>query len=102
MGAMVSSLARGDSLETSLRYAVAGGSAALLNPGTELCRREDVQRLADKVSVNQVAGIKLGRTLANHRASSCFHDFDEAPRVAMTVHSIDPVDLRKSISCQDD
>ena len=53
---MVSSLANGDSLDTALRYGVAGGSAALLSPGTGLCLREDVHRLAAKVRVTPVAG----------------------------------------------
>lgn len=41
-----------------LRYATAAGSAALLSPGTELCRREDVLRLADQVTV---AAVGAGR-----------------------------------------
>lgn len=56
LGAMVSSLANGDSLDTALRYGVAGGSAALLSPGTGLCVREDVHRLATKVRVTPIAG----------------------------------------------
>jgi 6-phosphofructokinase 2 len=55
LGAMVWSLMSSDSLESALRYAVAGGSAALLNPGTELCRPEDVHRLASEVIVTAVA-----------------------------------------------
>jgi 6-phosphofructokinase 2 len=55
LGAMVWSLVNSDSLELALRYGVAGGSAALLNPGTELCRPEDVHRLASEVIVTPVA-----------------------------------------------
>lgn len=55
LGAMVWSLANGNSLDTSLRYAVAAGSGALLNPGTELCRSEDVARLVSQVVVRSVA-----------------------------------------------
>jgi 6-phosphofructokinase 2 len=55
LGAMVWSLANGDSLEIALRYGVAAGSAALLNPGTELCRPEDVRRLAGDVIVAPIA-----------------------------------------------
>lgn len=55
LGAMVWSLVNSSSLETALRYGVAGGSAALLNPGTELCRPEDVHRLASEVIVTPVA-----------------------------------------------
>jgi 6-phosphofructokinase 2 len=54
LGAMVWSLVSSDSLEMALRYGVAGGSAALLNPGTELCRAEDVHRLASEVIVTPI------------------------------------------------
>jgi len=56
LGAMVWSLANNSSLEMALRYGVAGGSAALLNPGTELCRPEDVHRLASEVIVTPITG----------------------------------------------
>jgi 6-phosphofructokinase 2 len=56
LGAMVWSLANDGRLDMALRYGVAGGSAALLNPGTELCRVEDVHRLASEVIVAPVAG----------------------------------------------
>lgn len=49
LGAMIWSLVNGNSLDDALRYGVAGGSAALLNPGTELCRPEDIQRLASGI-----------------------------------------------------
>ncbi|MEY9123256.1 6-phosphofructokinase 2 [Bradyrhizobium yuanmingense] len=55
LGAMVSSLANGDNLDTALRYGVAGGSAALLNPGTELCLGADVHRLAANVTITTIA-----------------------------------------------
>ncbi len=55
LGAMVWSLANDGSLDTALRYGVAGGSAALLNPGTELCLAEDVHRLAAEVIVTPIA-----------------------------------------------
>jgi 6-phosphofructokinase 2 len=55
LGAMLWSLVKGDSLDIALRYGVAGGSAALLNPGTELCRPEDVHRLASGVIVTPIA-----------------------------------------------
>jgi 6-phosphofructokinase 2 len=54
LGAMVWSLANDGNLDTALRYGVAGGSAALLNPGTELCRADDVHRLASSVIVSPV------------------------------------------------
>lgn len=54
LGAMVWSLVKDGSLETALRYGVAGGSAALLSPGTELCRPEDMHRLATDVTVRPI------------------------------------------------
>ncbi len=42
---LVLSLARGDGLEKAFRYGVAAGSAAVMTPGTELCRRRDADRL---------------------------------------------------------
>jgi len=51
LGAMIWSLAGGDDMETALRYGVAAGSAAMLMPGTELCQREDVDRLVNDVKL---------------------------------------------------
>jgi 6-phosphofructokinase 2 len=42
---MVLSLARGRTLRESALFGVAAGAAAVMTPGTELCRREDVERL---------------------------------------------------------
>jgi 6-phosphofructokinase 2 len=36
------------------RHAMAAGTAALLSPGTELCRQADVARLLDQVAVAPV------------------------------------------------
>ncbi len=55
LAAMLWSLVKGNSLEIALRYGVAGGSAVLLNPGTELCRPDDVHRLASEVIVTPIA-----------------------------------------------
>ena len=38
-------LVRGWSLEEAVRFGIAAGAAALLRPGTELCRRADTERL---------------------------------------------------------
>jgi 6-phosphofructokinase 2 len=51
LGAMVWSLAHDGRLDAALRCGVAAGSAALLNPGTELCEAEDVKRLAPQVTI---------------------------------------------------
>ncbi|MGC2413177.1 MAG: 1-phosphofructokinase family hexose kinase [Stellaceae bacterium] len=42
---IVLSLVRGRSLTEAVRYGMAAGAAALLRPGTELCRLEDTERL---------------------------------------------------------
>ncbi len=49
LGALVWGLASGLDHEQSFRHAVAAGAAALLNPGTGLCRSDDVNRLAEQV-----------------------------------------------------
>jgi len=54
LGAMIWSLAAGQAVETAFRYGVAAGSAALLMPGTELCEREDVERLFKDVRVDVI------------------------------------------------
>lgn len=45
VGGMVTSLTRDDPVETAFRYGLAAGSASVLNPGTGLCLKEDVERL---------------------------------------------------------
>jgi 6-phosphofructokinase 2 len=42
---IVLSLARGKPLRESILFGVAAGTAAVMTPGTELCRREDAERL---------------------------------------------------------
>lgn len=49
VGGIVFALSDGWPLEEAVRYGVAAGSAAVLTPGTELCRREDVERLYGKM-----------------------------------------------------
>jgi 6-phosphofructokinase 2 len=48
VGGIVLALARGRSTADAVRFGVAAGAAAVLNPGTELCRWEDVERLASE------------------------------------------------------
>ena len=45
LGAMIFSLAKGDSLADAFRLGTAAGSSALINAGTELCQPEDAYRL---------------------------------------------------------
>ena len=51
---MVWSLTSEDNLDAALRRGVGAGSAALLNPGTELARPDDIERLASQVVVGPV------------------------------------------------
>ena len=46
---IVLSLARGNPLRGSILFGVAAGSAAVMTPGTELCRREDAERLFESL-----------------------------------------------------
>lgn len=45
VGAMVLALSKGFLLEDVLRYGVSAGTAATMNYGTELCKKEDTERL---------------------------------------------------------
>ena len=54
LGTMLWAMASRLSLEEAFRYAVAGGSAALLSPGTELAPAADVRRLLGDVVVEEV------------------------------------------------
>jgi 6-phosphofructokinase 2 len=49
LAAMVWALSRGLGEEEAFRHGVAAGTAALLTPGTDLCRKEDVLRLLEQV-----------------------------------------------------
>lgn len=49
VGGLVLALARGHPLRDAVRYGVAAGAASVMNPGTELCHREDADRLFAQV-----------------------------------------------------
>jgi len=51
VAAIVYALAGGRSIADAVRFGVAAGAAAVLNPGTELCRRADIERLELQVAV---------------------------------------------------
>jgi 6-phosphofructokinase 2 len=51
VGGIVFSLAKNDSLRDALRYGIASGTAAVMNPGADLCRKEDVEILYPRVKV---------------------------------------------------
>jgi len=46
---IVFALARGQSWREAIRFGVAAGAAAVMTPGTELCRREDAERLYEQL-----------------------------------------------------
>jgi 6-phosphofructokinase 2 len=52
VGAMVYYLARGFDIETAFRFGVAAGAAAVMTPGDELCKPEDVELLFKSECVN--------------------------------------------------
>lgn len=54
LGAMVWALAEDKPVEDAFRWAMAGGSAAVLAEGTALCRAEDVRRLYADVVVEPI------------------------------------------------
>ena len=56
LGAMIWALTSGHALDEAFRYGVAAGSAALLVPGTELSRSEDIERLVQHVEIDVLAG----------------------------------------------
>lgn len=54
LGAVVWAITAGRGLEEAFRYGLAAGSAALLTPGTELCRLADIEALRGQVTVRAV------------------------------------------------
>ena len=51
VGGIVWALNDGHSLQDAVRYGVAAGSAAVMTPGTELCRREDVLSIYKRIAI---------------------------------------------------
>jgi 6-phosphofructokinase 2 len=51
---LVLKLSQGHRIEKASQWAAAAGTAATLTPGTELCRREDVERLLPQVKVERL------------------------------------------------
>lgn len=49
VGGIVVALARGMALPDAVRFGVAAGAAAVMTAGTELCRREDVESLVERM-----------------------------------------------------
>jgi 6-phosphofructokinase 2 len=57
---MVWRLAAGGDLDEAFRYGVAAGTAALLTPGTELCRKDDVERLYPQTRLRRLGALQQG------------------------------------------
>jgi 6-phosphofructokinase 2 len=51
---IVLSLARGKPLREAVIFGIASGTAAVMTPGTELCRREDAERLCETMMKENV------------------------------------------------
>jgi 6-phosphofructokinase 2 len=54
LGGMVATLAAGKPLAEAFRVAVAASAAAVMSPGTELCREADVMRLLPQVEITEL------------------------------------------------
>lgn len=55
VGGLVLKLAEGWPLEEAARFGVASGSAAVMTPGTELCRKEDAERIYAQMKARRAA-----------------------------------------------
>jgi len=54
VGGLVLGFSRGWDFKTALAYGVAAGTAAVMTPGTELCRFHDVESLFPRISVREI------------------------------------------------
>lgn len=54
LAGVVLTLSRGGTMEEALRLGVAAGTACVLTPGTELCRRREVELLQPRVKVQRI------------------------------------------------
>jgi len=54
LGTMLWRIAAGHDVRDAVRYGVAAGTAALLSPGTDLCRPKDVESLLPQISVEEI------------------------------------------------
>ena len=53
---IVLSLSRGDDLREVIKWGVAAGTAATMTPGTELCRKEDIEEILDWLRKKEKSG----------------------------------------------
>jgi 6-phosphofructokinase 2 len=56
VGGIVLSLAQGREVRDAVRFGVAAGAAAVMTPGSELCRREDTERLYEQLLAEKQGG----------------------------------------------
>jgi 6-phosphofructokinase 2 len=49
----VLSLSQGKTLEDALKYGIACGTAATMNPGTELCNKNDADKLFKRINIEK-------------------------------------------------
>jgi 6-phosphofructokinase 2 len=56
---MVLSLSKGWNVADAMKYGIAAGTAATMNPGTELCKLEDVEVLYKWIKENEKRPVKL-------------------------------------------
>jgi 6-phosphofructokinase 2 len=50
VGGIMTALKRGWEIPDAVRFGVAAGAAAVMTEGTELCRRDDTERLYQRIS----------------------------------------------------
>ncbi|MFW5879062.1 MAG: PfkB family carbohydrate kinase, partial [Myxococcota bacterium] len=55
VGGTVLALSRELDLTSAVRFGVAAGAAAVMTPGTELCRREDTERIFEQMKAAAAA-----------------------------------------------
>lgn len=67
LAGFVHAISQGQSLEAAARLGAAAGTAAVIHEGTQLCRREDVERLATQVVVETHPAAAAARIAAGPR-----------------------------------
>ena len=84
LAGMLLKLEEGAGLEEGLRWGTAAGAAACLTPGTQLCEREEIERLLPQVRVKRVRRGSPAETSARLRRAQSSRSAEpprgEAPR----------------------
>ncbi|MBI4597855.1 MAG: 1-phosphofructokinase [Candidatus Omnitrophica bacterium] len=81
LAGVVLALSHGQSLESAVRLGTAAGTAAVMHEGTQLCRREDVERLVDQITITPLKTAASSQVLAETtsvRDVVCGMDVDPA------------------------